>query len=114
VQADALITFERGRITVAPAKLESGTNVLVVRNKDTHAHKLEIAGPGFEAKRTRVLVAGATATLTIKLRAGSYALVDTMAPPATAQKQRLVVTARSVVPGNVPVVEPPNYDMQCI
>jgi hypothetical protein len=115
VQADAVITFGSGRLTVSPASLQSGTNVLYVQNKDNRAHALEIVGPGVQTKRTRVLGAGATATLTLHLRAGSYAIVDTMAAHAAAQKHSLVVSAApSVVPGHVPVVQPPEQDMTCI
>jgi hypothetical protein len=115
IQADAVITFGPGRLTVSPVKLQSGTNVLYVQNKDTRAHGFEIVGPGVQAKRTPVLGAGATATLTVRLRAGSYAIVDTMAARATAQQHHLLVAAaQGVVPGHVPVVQPPEQDMTCI
>jgi len=115
VQADAVITFARGHLTLSPMNLQSGTNVLFVQNRDTHAHELEITGPGGQAKHTRVLGAGATATLTILLRAGSYAVVDTMAARKTQQKQQLVVAAApAVVPGHVPLVQPPPTDVSCI
>ena len=70
------VTLANGRLRVSNTNLEAGTTTFVVLNKATGRHALAISGPGLKNAQTPKLAPGATATLTVKLRAGAYMLAD--------------------------------------
>ena len=59
------------KISLSRSSYTAGTYVFVAHNQGTMTHALGITGPGVNAS-TDDLAAGASASLTVKLRKGSY------------------------------------------
>jgi uncharacterized cupredoxin-like copper-binding protein len=60
-------------ITLSTTKPAAGKTTFVVKNTGKTSHALEIKGAGV-SKRTPLIKPGKSATLTVRLKAGSYAL----------------------------------------
>jgi uncharacterized cupredoxin-like copper-binding protein len=72
-----------------------GPTRFVVKNTGKLAHAFAIAGPGVKTKKTRTIKPGASATLTVTLRSGTYTVWCPM-PGHAALGMKATVT----VPGN--------------
>jgi hypothetical protein len=108
VATKVTVTFTDARFVLSPAGLQAGTAKFLVVNKGQKPHALAIAGPGLKSARTPKLAAGATATLTVVLRAGAYALSDAV---GKANGHWLVVGPATVVrsSGNGSVSTAPGF-----
>jgi hypothetical protein len=108
VATKVTVTFTDAKFVLSPAGLQAGTAKFLVVNKGHTPHALAIAGPGLKSARTPKLAAGATATLTIVLRTGAYALSDAV---GAAKGHWLVVGPATVVSsrGNGSVSTTPGF-----
>jgi hypothetical protein len=76
VTTNVTVTFTDTKFHLSPAGLQAAPAKFVDVNKGRKPHALAIAGPGLKGAQTPKLAAGATATLTVKLRTGAYVLSD--------------------------------------
>jgi len=97
--AKVTVTFTNGALRVSASNLAAGTTTFVVVNRSRKRHVLAIAGPGAKAVRTPKLAPGASVTLTLTLRKGSYMLSDPAAADALSARWIQVIPAM-VVEGN--------------
>jgi hypothetical protein len=74
--AKVTVTFTDTTLRVSAITRDAGMTTFVVLNKGKKRHVLAIEGPGLKGVQTSKLVAGGKATLTVKLRPGSYVLSD--------------------------------------
>jgi len=69
------VTEREYRLTLSRTHLAAGKYTLVAVNKGTLAHSLEIAGPGMKNRRIAgTIKPGATGSLSVTLKAGSYSI----------------------------------------
>ncbi len=68
------VTEKEFRIHLSQARTKPGTVRLVVKDIGKYAHALAISGPGVKLKRTPLVHPGKSATLVVKLSAGTYAI----------------------------------------
>jgi hypothetical protein len=106
--AKVTVTFTDTTLRVSAITRDAGMTTFVVLNKGKKRHVLAIEGPGLNGVRTSKLVAGGKATLTVKLRPGSYVLSDPVGL-GVYDVQFLSVLRASTVSGtgNSNVVAPP-------
>ncbi len=106
--AKVTVTFTDTTLRVSAITWDAGMTTFLVLNKGKKGHVLAIAGPGLKGVQTSKLVAGGTATLTVKLRPGSYVLSDPVGL-GVYDVQFLSVLRAAVVSGkgNSNVVAPP-------
>jgi hypothetical protein len=112
VIAKVTVTFTDSTLRVSTGTRESGMTTFVVLNKGKKRHVLAIEGPGLKGVQTSKLLAGGEATLTVKLRPGSYVLSDPVGLGVYTVQFLSVVPASTVSgKGNsnvvAPAVEPP-------
>jgi uncharacterized cupredoxin-like copper-binding protein len=60
------------KIVLSTSTVKPGTYRINAVNKGTIDHQLEITGPGVAGKKTGTISPGASAALTVTLKAGSY------------------------------------------
>lgn len=102
------VTFTDRAFRVAPTGLESGTTTFVVRNTGKKNHVFAISGPGLKSVHTPAVPAGKSATLTVKLRTGSYMLSDPVGlGPYSVQYVDVIHSTAVTSVGNPSVVSPP-------
>ena len=82
IAANVTVTITDARLIVSRSGLQAGQATFAVVNDGHGAHALTITGPGLTGARTPKLHAGASATLTVTLRAGAYTLTDPFARKA--------------------------------
>ena len=105
--ARVTVTFTDRSFRVTPGILESGTTTFVVRNTGKKSHVFAISGPGVKSVRTGALAAGKSATLTVKLRSGSYMLSDPVGlGPYSAEYVNVIRATSLTASGNGSVVTP--------
>jgi uncharacterized cupredoxin-like copper-binding protein len=59
-------------IALSSTKLKPGTYSIQVKNSGKFTHALSVSGPGVSGKSTSSIAPGASATLSVTLKAGSY------------------------------------------
>jgi hypothetical protein len=74
--ARVTVTITDRSLRVSPLNPSSGATKFVVVNKGTKNHLLAITGPGLKGVRSGKVAGGGSATLTVKLRPGTYVLSD--------------------------------------
>jgi hypothetical protein len=74
--AKVSVTLVNGSLHLSNTNLEAGLTTFVVVNKAKGIHAFEISGPGVRNAHTPKLDPGATASLTVKLKAGAYMVAD--------------------------------------
>ena len=106
--AKVTVTFTDTTLRVSAITRDAGMTTFVVLNKGKKGHVLAIEGPGLKGVHTSKLVAGGTATLTVKLRPGSYVLSDPVGLGVYTVQFLSVLRAGAVSgKGNANVVAPP-------
>lgn len=73
------VTFTDARVVLSRTTLQAGPATFVVVNNGHKPHRLAITGPGLRDVETPKLLSGKGATITVKLRMGSYMLGDLVA-----------------------------------
>jgi hypothetical protein len=87
------VTFTDRHFVLSPAGLQAGKTMFLVSNTGEKPHAFAIAGPGLKLS-TPKLGTGRSATLTVTLRVGAYALSDAV---GSATGHWLVVGPATVV-----------------
>ena len=106
--AKVTVTFTDKKLRVSAPGLPAGMATFVVLNTGKKLHFLAITGPGLKGVHTRKLAPGGSATLTVKLRTGSYMLSDPDGLGMQSARWLQVIPATSVNSrGNGSVVAPP-------
>ena len=106
--AKVTVTFTDSTLRVSAITRDAGMTTFVVLNKGKKHHVLAIEGPGLKGVQSSKLSAGATTTLTVKLRPGSYVLSDPVGLGVYDVQFLSVVKASTVSgKGNTNVVAPP-------
>src|SRR5207244_11403500 len=95
------VTESEFKIVLASTQLKAGPVTFEVKNAGTIQHDLAIVGT---TERTKLIQPGASATLTVTLKAGTYELYCTV-PGHEAAGMRLNVTVSST--GHKPAAAPP-------
>ena len=68
------VTEKEFHITLSSRKGAVGSVRFAIKNTGKHSHALAISGPGVKLKKTALIKPGKKATLTVTLKAGTYAL----------------------------------------
>jgi len=106
--AKVTVTFTDSTLRVSAITRDAGMTTFVVVNKGKKRHVIAIEGPGLKGVQSSKLVAGATTTLTVKLRPGAYVLSDPVGLGVYDVQFLNVLRARVVSgTGNSNVVAPP-------
>jgi uncharacterized cupredoxin-like copper-binding protein len=71
VASTVKVNLSEWKVQLTPTRIPAGPVTIEVKNAGTIAHAFEVEGRGLE-KSVSLLQPGATATLTLNLRAGSY------------------------------------------
>jgi hypothetical protein len=71
VASTVKVNLSEWKVQLSPARIPAGPVTIEVKNGGTIPHAFEVEGPGLE-KSTPQIQPGATATLTVNLRTGSY------------------------------------------
>src|SRR5262245_30333355 len=108
VQADVIVMLRARSLTVAPAKLNPGKTIFYVVNKTATPASMTIAGPGVAPTRTARLGPGRNATLTVKLKRGTYKLSTLSGAGASRTTQLTVYPASLAPPDNGSTNQPPD------
>ena len=70
-----IVTVRPTAFAVAPAALPAGKTIFYVVNKTSSDQSFSVDGPGLVEPRVTKVASGRSATLTVKLKQGSYKLL---------------------------------------
>jgi uncharacterized cupredoxin-like copper-binding protein len=102
------VTFTDTTFRLSSVNLESGATTFVVVNRGKRHHMFAIQGPGVKGMHTATLAAGASAKLTVRLRAGAYVLSDPVGLGAyNVQFLDVIQAATLTAKGGTNVIVPP-------
>jgi len=68
------VTFTGSKLVVSPSNLPPGPASVVIVNRSAKEHQLTIVGPGLRSERSKKVAPRSTATLPLRLVAGTYKL----------------------------------------
>ncbi len=92
------VTEKEFHISLSTRKGAVGSVRFAIKNTGRHSHALAISGPGVKLKKTALIKPGKKTTLTVTLKAGTYALWCTV-PGHAAQGMKTSITVPGTTTG---------------